>query len=70
MTVSQVFVDCCRGHVTGAIDEDRPCVRRECIVCHHLECPGCDDWCDSLIGEDGDLCCDGKCIYRKEDEKS
>ena len=32
-----------------------------CIVCGHAICPGCQDWCDILIGEDMDLCCDGHC---------
>ena len=44
--------------------------RRICIVCSHEECPGCDDWCDTLIHVDGDsdidLCCDERCTYVPE----
>jgi hypothetical protein len=41
---------------------------RRCTVCGHLECEACqaDDgfgWCDIILGEDADLCCDGECTY-------
>lgn len=44
----------------------------ECLRCGHLACPGCKNWCDSYVDEhgqpdsDGELCCNGECVYKKE----
>lgn len=37
-----------------------------CGVCKHPICPGCGDWCDNLIGETFELCCDGSCAPGRE----
>jgi hypothetical protein len=42
-------------------------VLRKCLKCGHLECPGCEGTCDTSVGNDGDMCCDGQCFYSEED---
>jgi len=32
-----------------------------CRNCGHGICPGCGDWCDTLIGPGLDQCCNGEC---------
>jgi hypothetical protein len=32
-----------------------------CRRCGHQMCPCCGSWCDTLIGDDMDMCCDGEC---------
>ena len=34
----------------------------KCLRCGHEPCPFCKDWCD-VVSNDGDLCCDGQCVY-------
>ena len=36
---------------------------RVCTKCTHPECPCCHDWCDEIVGDDGDLCCEGECVF-------
>lgn len=40
---------------------------RLCKKCNHFACPFCQTWCDSIIGVDGDMCCDGECAYDEPD---
>lgn len=37
--------------------------KRVCVVCKHAICPGCGDWCDTLLGDDQDFCCEGECVW-------
>lgn len=37
-----------------------------CLKCGHTPCPHCGDWCDVLVGEDSDLCCEGECTFSDE----
>lgn len=43
--------------------ERSPVAGRTCLKCGHVECPCCEDWCDELVGQDMDLCCDGQCTF-------
>lgn len=38
-------------------------IRPICTRCGHPEMPMGGGWCDEVIGDDHDLCCDGCCIY-------
>lgn len=37
--------------------------QRRCTKCGHWSCPCCHTWCDELVGDDYDPCCDGECSY-------
>lgn len=42
----------------------------KCLICGHMPCPGCLDWCDHIFIDDDEddwLCCGGSCIYEEED---
>lgn len=36
---------------------------RVCTKCKHAECPCCLNWCDEIVGDDGDMCCEGTCVF-------
>lgn len=36
-----------------------------CLICGHLACPICGDWCDVVDGN-GKPCCNTQCLYVAE----
>lgn len=40
-----------------------PARSETCLRCGHPPCPSCADWCDIMVGDDPEACCEGKCVY-------
>jgi hypothetical protein len=49
------------GGLKAEVFSDQVCQR-----CGHPPCPCCGDWCDVLVGDDPEPCCEGECQYAAE----
>jgi hypothetical protein len=62
-SVSGDLATCCPAHCHERISASDPCQSKICLDCGHRACPFCETWCDRIMGDDGDLCCEGECRY-------